>query len=206
MMASADEFHDLGGGRFFWQAYDPAVKTDVTCTAFRADHDWFFVDPIALAAPALEELTGSRVRSGAILLTNANHERAAAAFHDQFRLPIVGHADTAPEITVALDRTIGDGDILFGQFAVIALPGAGTGEVAYLHAASGTLCVGDALIHLDPLGFAPLPAKYCRDARGLRAALPRLLEHSFDQMTFAHGTPILSQARARLAALIASLS
>ena len=100
---------------------------------------------------------------------------------------------------------VADGDILFGQFQVIALPGGAAGEVAYLHSASGTLCVGDALIHLDPLGFAALPAKYCRDARGLRATLPRLLDHAFDQMTFAHGTPIVANARARLASLIASL-
>jgi glyoxylase-like metal-dependent hydrolase (beta-lactamase superfamily II) len=205
-MPSADEFHDLGGGRFFWQFYEPAVKTDLSCTAFRAGRNWFFVDPIPLASSALEELSGADVVGGAVLLTNGNHERAAAAFRDRFRVPVLGHVETAPEITIALDRVVADGDILFGQFEVIALPGAVAGEVAYLHAESGTLCVGDALIHLDPLGFAPLPAKYCGNARRLRAALPRLLDHTFDQMTFAHGTPILSNARARLAALVDALS
>jgi len=205
-MPGADEFQDLGGGCYFWQAFSPAVKTDLTCAAFHAGRDWFFVDPIPLAPPALDELAGRDVGDGAVLLTNGNHERAAAAFRDRFRVPVIGHADTAPEITIALDRVVGDGDILFGQFEVIALPGAAAGEVAYLHAATGTLCVGDALIHLDPLGFAPLPAKYCRAARDLRAALPHLLDFAFDQITFAHGTPILSNAHARLASLIDSLS
>jgi glyoxylase-like metal-dependent hydrolase (beta-lactamase superfamily II) len=205
-MPAADEFQDLGEGRFFWQAFAPAVKTDLTCAAFHVGRDWFFVDPIPLASPALDELAGRDVGEGAVLLTNGNHERAAAEFRDRFRVPVIGHADTAPEITIALDRVVGDGDILFGQFEVIALPGAVAGEVAYLHAASGTLCVGDALIHLEPLGFVPLPAKYCRNARDLRAALPRLLDHAFDQITFAHGTPILVNARARLASLIDSLS
>ncbi len=205
-MPAADEFQDLGGGRFVWQMYDPAVTTEVTCTAFRVGGEWYFVDPVPLAAPALDELAGGAAGGGAILLTNGNHERAAASFRDKFRLPVAGHADLAPEISIALDRTVGDGDVLFGQFHVIELPGAGIGEVAYLHSASGTLCVGDALIHLEPLGFAPLPAKYCRDARRLRESLPRLLEHSFDQMTFAHGTPILARAHARLASLITSLS
>lgn len=204
-MIAADECHDLGAGRFFWQVYEPAVKTDLTCTAFHAGRDWFFVDPIALAAPALDELAGQDVGGGAVLLTNGNHERAAAAFRDRFRVPVIGHAETAPEISIALDRTVGHGDVLFGQFDVIALPGAAAGELAYLHTASRTLCVGDALIHLEPLGFAPLPAKYCRDACALRAALPRLLDHAFDRITFAHGTPILAKAHARLASLIASI-
>jgi len=82
----------------------------------------------------------------------------------------MAHADAAAEITIALDRVIGDGDILSGQFEVIALPGAAAGEVAYLHATSGTLCVGDALIHLDPLGFALLPPNIAATARDLRAA------------------------------------
>jgi len=74
-MPAADEFQELGGGRFFWQVYDPAVKTDVTCTAFRAGREWFFVDPIPLAASALDELASEDAGGGAILLTNANHER-----------------------------------------------------------------------------------------------------------------------------------
>jgi glyoxylase-like metal-dependent hydrolase (beta-lactamase superfamily II) len=205
-MPAADEFQNLGGGWIFWQVYDPAVKTELTCSAFQAGRAWFFVDPIALAGPAMDELAGRDIGEGAVLLTNGNHERAAAAFRDRFHLPVVGHAGAAPEITITLDRVVGDGEILFGQFAVIALPGAAAGEVAYFHAASRTLCVGDALIHLDPLGFAPLPAKYCGDARALRAALPRLLDHAFEQITFAHGLPIRSKAHARLASLIDSLA
>jgi glyoxylase-like metal-dependent hydrolase (beta-lactamase superfamily II) len=205
-MPSADEFHDLGGGRYFWQYYEPSVKTDLSCTAIHAGRNWFFVDPIPLARPALEELAGADFGGGAVLLTNGNHKRAAAAFRDRFRVPILGHPEAAAHITIALDRVVADGDILFGQFEVIALPGAAAGEVAYLHAESGMLCVGDALIHLDPLGFAPLPAKYCGDACQLLGGLRRLLDHPFDQMTFAHGTPILSNARARLAALMDSLS
>jgi glyoxylase-like metal-dependent hydrolase (beta-lactamase superfamily II) len=203
-MPAADEFQDLGGGWLFWQVYDPAVKTDLTCSAFHAGRAWFFVDPIPLAASAMDDLAGHDIGEGAVFLTNGNHERAAATFRDRFRVPVVGHAGAAPEITITLDRVVGAGEILFGHFAVIALPGAAAGEVAYFHAASRTLCVGDALIHLDPLGFAPLPAKYCGDARALRAALPCLLDHAFEQITFAHGLPIRTNARTRLASLIAS--
>ena len=205
-MPAADEFQDLGQGRYYWQVYDPAVKTDLTCVAFLSGRDWFFIDPIPLAADALAELAAlGQGGGGAVLLTNGNHERAAAAFRDRFRLPVIAHADVAPEIAMPIDRVVAGGDLLFDQFKVIELPGAVAGEVAYLHTPSGTLCLGDAVIHLEPLGFAPLPAKYCRDAKALHAALPRLLEHKFDQLTFAHGTPILSLAHTRLDSLIASL-
>lgn len=205
-MASADEFHDLGGGLYFWQTYEPAVKTDLSCAALRTGDDWFFIDPIPLAADALHELTGDKVRGGAILLTNGNHERAAAAFRDRFALPVLAHAEAAAEFTLAVDRLVANGDEPFAGISVIALPGAAAGEVAYLHAASGTLGLGDALIHLGSHGFGPLPPKYCRDSRGLLKSLAHLRDVHFERMTFAHGTPILTKARARLASLLASFS
>ncbi len=205
-MASADEFHELGAGLYFWQTYEPAVKTDLSCAAIRSGDDWFFIDPIPLAADALLELTGQNVRGGAILLTSGNHERAAAAFRDRFAVPIVAHAEAATEFTLSVDRLVADGDEPFVGITVIALPGAAAGEVAYLHPATGTLALGDALIHLDTHGgLGPLPAKYCRDSRGLRKALAHLLDFRFERMTFAHGTPILTKARARLESLLASL-
>ena len=205
-MASADETHDLGAGLYFWQVHEPAVKTELSCAAIRSGTLWYFIDPIPLAAGALQELIGDGVRAGAILLTNGNHQRAAAAFRDRFALPVVAHSDAAAEFTIPVDRLVVEGDQLCDEITVIALPGAAAGEVAYLHAGSGTMCVGDALIHLYSHGFAPLPAKYCRDSRALRPALARLLDYRFERMTFAHGMPIVAKARTRLESLLASLS
>ena len=86
-------------------------------------------------------------------------------------------------------------------FTIITLPGAAPGEIA-LHAGN-VLHVGDALIHLPPYGFAPLPEKYCADAQELRASLGKLLRFPFEVLTFAHGLPLVSQARQRLATLLA---
>src|SRR5215471_7039371 len=99
-MLAADEYQDLGGGRFHWQYFDPAVKTDLMCTALHSGSAWFFVDPIPLATTALKELVAAPPRGGAILLTNSNHERAAAAFRKRFDLPILAHRDTAANITL----------------------------------------------------------------------------------------------------------
>ena len=204
-MAAADEFQDLGAGLYFWQAYAPAVKTDLSCVAIRTGDQWLFIDPIPLAADALKELTGNGMVRGAILLTNGNHERSAGQFRDRFALPVFAHANAVAEFSLTVDHQVAGGERLFDAIDVIALPGAASGEVAYLHSASGTLCLGDALIHVEPNGFAPLPAKYCRDVRALRAALTRLLDYRFERMTFAHGTPILTRARTRLETLLDSL-
>jgi glyoxylase-like metal-dependent hydrolase (beta-lactamase superfamily II) len=66
------------------------------------------------------------------------------------------------------------------------------------------MVVGDALINFEPHGFGLLPAKYCLDPSLMRQSLRKLLDYAFDRMLFAHGTPILSGARARLERLLAA--
>jgi glyoxylase-like metal-dependent hydrolase (beta-lactamase superfamily II) len=77
--------------------------------------------------------------------------------------------------------------------------------MALHHAANGgTMVLGDALINFEPHGFGFLPAKYCLNARMMRRSLRKLLDYAFDRMFFAHGTPILSGARARVEQLLTS--
>jgi glyoxylase-like metal-dependent hydrolase (beta-lactamase superfamily II) len=101
-----------------------------------------------------------------------------------------------------VDREVRQGDTIGGALEVIELPGAGAGEIA-LHSAAGAMHVGDALIHLEPMGFAPLPDKYCADARELRRSLGKLLRFDFELLTFAHGLPLTAPARSRLESLLA---
>ena len=86
---------------------------------------------------------------------------------------------------------------------VIEIEGAVAGEIAlYQPSNRGTLIVGDALINFEPYGFSLLPKKYCTDQRLMRRSLNRLLDHSFERLLFAHGTPITSGARTRLEQLL----
>ena len=199
-MPRADEFQQITDGLYFWQAYDPAVKTDLTCCARRTARGLVFIDPIPLARAALAELC-KVAPPAAILLTNANHARAAEDFRTRFSIPIFAHAAAIATLGLAVDHEIADGETVLGEFTVTALPGAAPGEIA-LHA-SGALHVGDALIHLAPHGFALLPEKYCADAKEMRAALGKLLRFPFEILTFAHGLPLVTQARQRLATLLA---
>ena len=199
-MPRADEFQQVTDGLYFWQAYDPAVKVELSCCARRTTRGLVFIDPIPLVGEALAELCDIAAPA-AIIVTNGNHARAAAEYRARFSIPILAHASAVSELGIPVDQEIADGETALDEFTVIALPGAAPGEIA-LHA-DGALHVGDALIHLAPLGFAPLPEKYCTDARELRASLGKLLRFPFEVLTFAHGLPLVSQARQRLAEILA---
>ena len=89
-----------------------------------------------------------------------------------------------------------------GNLHVLDVAGAGPGEIALRHPA-GSLHVGDALIHAEPYGFSLLPDKYCEDPKKMRASLRKLLQEEFRLLLFAHGTPLVTDARKRLAELLA---
>ena len=196
----AEEFQQVTAGLYFWQAYDPVVKVELSCCAHRAARGLVFIDPIPLAKAALAELCAVAAPA-AIILTNGNHARAATEYRARFSIPILAHAGAVADLGLAVDQQIADGETVLDEFTIVALPGAAPGEIA-LHA-GGALHVGDALINLPPYGFAPLPDKYCADAQEMRRSLEKLLRFPFEILTFAHGLPLVSQARQRLATLLA---
>ncbi len=201
-MPRAEEFQAITRRLFFWQAYDPSVKTDLSCCAVIAPEGLVFVDPIALADDALDELA-ALAPPVAIVLTNGNHARAAVLFRTRFSVPIFTHAEAAPELGLAVDRFLAEGDIVAGGLAVIELPGAGAGEIGLFSPADASLHLGDALIHVEPRGLTLLPEKYCRAPRTLTASLQKLLPLPCDILTFAHGTPLVADACQSVARLLA---
>ncbi len=199
-MRPADEFQKIADGLFFWQGYDAAVKADLCSTALQVGAELFFVDPIPLAKEALAELTGIATPA-AVILTNGNHERAAENFRERFNIPVFAHENSRGEISLAMDEwLVGENVAIRAGLTAVHLPGAGTGEMA-LHA-HRTLVVGDALINLGQTGFAFLPDKYCANPKQLRESARRLLALDFDVMTFAHGLPIVADAKRRLKTLL----
>jgi glyoxylase-like metal-dependent hydrolase (beta-lactamase superfamily II) len=202
-MPVAHEFDRITAGLLVWQVYDPALKADLFSTALETAAGTYLVDPVELAAEAMQNLEGHQ-KIGAIVVTNENHERAARWFADRFSVPIYLHASLGNP--GALPRTIDlqDEEEIEPGLRAVAIEGAPAGEIAlYYEADGGTMVVGDALINFDPHGFGLLPAKYCRDYKLMRRSLPKLLDYAFERMLFAHGTPILSSARERLEKLLA---
>jgi len=147
-------------------------------------------------------LVGS-FRPAGIILTNGNHERAAADYRKKFKIPVFAHADAKGEFEIGVDHWIADGEAIDDGLTAIHLPGAAKGEIAIRVAGgNGMVLMGDALIHVEPYGFALLPEKYCTDAKLMKQSLRKLLQFSFEAMTFAHGLPIVSGAKSRLEQLL----
>ena len=209
-MPSASEYADLTGPGsrmlYRWEAYDPASKVDLSASALAWEGRLYFVDPFPLAKPALAELLVGAAPAG-IVVTNGNHARAAEEFRRRFKVPLALHVDARPETGLEPDEVIGPGGgaVFGGAFEAIPLPGGAAGELAlYRPDEGGLLIVGDAMINLPSFPLALLPDRYCSDHKQLRRSVTGLLDRPFSKMLFAHGAPLLSNAHARLAAMLAA--
>ncbi len=199
-MPHPPEFLRLSDFLSLWQVYDPAVKSDLYSSAVRAGDRLFLIDPTPFPPFCLDEITAGAKVAG-ILVTNANHPRAAVTFAKLFKVPIFAGGELA-EFAEADVVTISAGEVDPGLSA-IALPGAAPAEMAFHFAADGgTIVIGDALINFEPHGFTFLPAKYCSNQKEMRRSLCQLLDWRFERLLFAHGTPIMTSARERLETLL----
>ena len=73
----------------------------------------------------------------------------------------------------------------------IAIDGAAPGETAFhFEGDGGTIAFGDALLHLEPYGFALLPAKYCSDQKAMRRSLRQLLDWPFERRLLSQKLPV----------------
>lgn len=199
-MKPAPEFQRITEHLSIWQNYDPTVKADLFSTAILTSAGLNIVDPIPLAEPQLTALLGSRPLRR-VIITNANHHRAAEGFVTRFAVTVCSH-ELAAAPGFALEP-LSAGDILDDEIEVVEIPGAGRGEIALFHRAhGGSLVIGDALINFGSHGFDLLPAKYCENPKQMRGSLAKLLGLDFQRMLFAHGTPITTGAKERLAELL----
>ena len=202
-MVVAQEIDHVALGLWSWHVYDPAVKAELYSTALETPGGTYLIDPVELTADALKKLRSGPKVSG-ILVSNENHERAAATFAERFSIPLYLHEAAGKAGTFQQAIQLQDKQEIEPGLTVIAIEGAPAGEIAlHYEADGGTMVLGDALINFEPYGLALLPAKYCRDFKLMRRALPKLVDYAFERVLFAHGTPILSAARDKLEQLLA---
>lgn len=195
-MTVSPECHQLRPHLSIWHRYDPASKVDLFSTLLASGSGLWLIDPSTPLPVQIAARVDAEPVAG-VILTNANHERAAHPLERLFRCPVYAHPEVAPEIRSVTDVTT------IADFTVVPIPGAAPGEVALLHPDDGgTLIVGDALIHMQGTGFTFLPAKYCTNQRLMRRSLRALLDLEFVRILFAHGLPIVNRAHDRLAPLL----
>jgi hypothetical protein len=204
-MPPAQEVDEVAPGILVWQAYDSRVKAELFSTALETPAGTCLVDPIPLESDGLVTLRERRKATG-IFVTNANHARAAAEFATTFSVPIYVHDELRGSPDFPRATWVQDGEMFSRGLTAVAIDGGPAGETAlHYNDTGGTMVLGDALINFEPHGFGLLPAKYCLDSNLMRRSLRKLLDYAFERMLFAHGTPILSGARARVEQLLATI-
>jgi glyoxylase-like metal-dependent hydrolase (beta-lactamase superfamily II) len=202
---AASDFDRIASNIAIWHDYDPAVKAECYSTSLATSEGMYLIDPIPLEKDALDELIGSDSVAG-IIATNSNHYRASVQFAEQFSAPIFARSEAFPDKAAQQFRSVADGDEICRGLRAIGIEGAAAGEMILHYASnSGTLIVGDALINLEPYGFAFLPGKYCSNEKEMRRSLQKLLDYKAERILFGHGTPILSGASDRLRKLLGSV-
>jgi glyoxylase-like metal-dependent hydrolase (beta-lactamase superfamily II) len=201
-MLAASEIEPICPGIFLWRLYDPSVKADLFSTALETAAGTYLIDPVRLT-PAASGGLASLPRIAGIVVTNENHERAAAQFSERFQVPVHLHVALMGATGLLKVEALQDRCTFSPGLTAVEIEGGPAGEIAvHFDASGGTMIVGDALINFEPYGFTLLPAKYCSNFKMMRRSLSKLLDYSFDRMLFAHGTPILSRARQRLEELL----
>jgi hypothetical protein len=205
-MPRAQEVDEVSPGILVWQAYDAKSRADLFSTALTTRTGTYVIDPIPLTSDGLRSLR-AQAKAAGIFVTNVNHIRAAAAFARALSLPIFAHGELSGAPDFPQVTAVQDGEEFSRGLTAVALDGGPAGEMALHYADNGgTIVLGDALINFEPHGFGMLPAKYCEDANLLRQSLAKLLDYAFERMLFAHGTPILADARAHLEELLGGRS
>lgn len=190
-------------GDFVWHAHDRQVKADLFSTGLATPPGAYLIDPISLSDSALAEAT-SRLTVLGLIVTNVNHARAAAWFARKLSVPLYTRAGSSAEFPDLPATEVAAGANPLPGVRLVEIDGGAAGEIAIYRAdaTGGTLVLGDAIINSGSYGFTILPAKYCASPKVLRKSLQQLLDYPFERIFFAHGTPILSGGRARLAELL----
>jgi len=196
-MTAVPEFDRLSEEVVVWQGYNPEVRCDCGSCAVLRPGGWVLFDPIPLADVAWGELL-AQAPVQRIVLTSGNHQRESLILREMHGVAV--HAPVSARGEIEADHWHTDGETVDG-FRLIPLPGGGPGESAWCD--DDTLVIGDAMIHLD--GLAILPAKYCADERSLQKSLAILPSLAFSRVTFAHGLPLVTDARSRLTEFLKSL-
>ncbi len=185
-------------GIWRWWAYSPAHKVELMSHAVRGRAGaWVVFDPIPLN-PHLVETWCDGGGIDTIVLTNGNHERAAAEWRRAFGCRVAGAADVSWE----MEGIRNDRDVVLDGWKAIRLEGGAPGETAWWLESESLMVFGDAVVNLAGRSLELLPDKYCQDPKALRRSLRSLLSIPFEFALFAHGDPLPRGAAARIAGVM----
>jgi len=185
-----------------WAGLHAQWNVEFNSYAIQTPEGVVLVDPIRLLPSVIAQIEqlGPPI---AIVLTNANHDRAADWFRKRYDVQVYAHEKAPADCDTKIDVLIVDNEKLPGGLKAIYLPGASTGEIAlYTRLDGGTLLAGDILVHPAGKNVKLLPDEYLEDRKLALQSLQRLLDLNFEHITFAHGAPLTGNAKKQIAAFL----
>jgi glyoxylase-like metal-dependent hydrolase (beta-lactamase superfamily II) len=178
-----------------WSSFHVQWKVDFNSYALKTPDGVVFIDPLKPEPDVLKELEGLGEPIG-VFLTNEHHDRDADWFRKQYGIQIYAHEKAKADCDTKIDVLVLDGERLPGGVRAIYLPGSSVSETAfYTKLSGGIVFMGDALLNPGNKGLKLLPEPYIEDRKQALKSLPKLLDLSFQTITFAHGDPIVENAK-----------
>ena len=132
-----------------------------------------------------------------IILTNRDHVRETDQLREEFHCTVMVPELDAKEISIKIDKTFKDGELLPGGIWVVQLAHQKSpGESAlFLETGKGILIVGDALIGHPAGSLRLLPHEKYTDIAKARKGLSRLLKYNFNSLIVGDGASIVTAAK-----------
>lgn len=192
-------------GLFYWTTFHERIHQEVS--SYYYEPSYALLDP-RMPSEGLGWFEGREPQL--ILLTNRHHYRHSGRFREAFGCPVFCHEaglhefEGGPEV-----KGFSFGEEVAPNIVALQVGAICPEETALLlkEADGGALAFADGLIRSadGSLTFVPdflLGEDPEEVKRGLRRSLRRLLDQSFDNLLFAHGTPLIGGGKEALDAFL----
>jgi glyoxylase-like metal-dependent hydrolase (beta-lactamase superfamily II) len=194
-MTPATNLKEITKTLYGWSSFHAQWKIDFDSYALKTPDGIVFIDPMKPAPEVIEKLEALG-EPLAVFLTNADHDRDADWFRRRYEIQVYAHEKAKACCDTKINVLVLDGEKLPGGVRVIPLPGTAAGSVAfYTRQSGGIVLIGDSLLNIPGKGLALLPAQYLEDKKQALQSLRQLLDLNFKVATFAHGDPLVKDAK-----------
>lgn len=190
----------LADGAYAWSAFNADKRFNFNGHILRTSEGTVIVDPVPFSADDLAYIEAAGLKPDALVITNRNHLRERAEVIKRWTIPTFMHILEAEGAGIAPEKTVVDGDKVFGLVCV-HLPGKSPGEIGLYWPERRLFLLGDALI--APYGaLKTVPAEKQDDPAALKRSLELLRTYDFDHLLVGDGDPLLGDAKSAVAAFL----
>ena len=197
-LKASTELREIAKNLYGWASFHPQWKVDFNSYALKTAEGVVFIDPLKVEPDVLQQIEALGVPI-AIFLTNAHHDRDSDWFRKKYGILVYAHEKAQADCDTKIDVLLMDGERLPGGVKAVHLPGSSASETAYyVKSGGGIVLVGDTLLNQGDNGLTLVPEPYIEDKKQALKSLQRLLELDFKIITFAHGKPLVGNAKSEI--------